>query len=122
MARGTPKLQLEPRPRARRWRDFRPSVWTFVAPVAVAACVLVIYSIARDAGWTGHDHTTTVSGTTRVGGSTQAGGAILYRARKGDTITVIAVRFGLSVESIKALNPKLPADGSLPVGRRIRLR
>ncbi len=56
------------------------------------------------------------------GGSTQAGGAILYRAKKGDTITMVAVRFGLSVESIKALNPKLPADGSLPVGRRIRLR
>lgn len=120
MARGTQHADLEGR--RRRWRDFRPSVWTFVAPVALAACAFVILSIARDAGWTERGHTTAV---TRTGGSaeaTQAGGAILYRVKKGETLTTIAVRFGISVESLRTLNPKLPANGSLPAGRRIRLR
>jgi hypothetical protein len=120
MARGTPHADLERR--QRRWRDFRPSVWTFVAPVALAACALVILSIARDAGWTKRGHTTTVARTTGAAESTQSGGAILYRVKKGETLTAIAVRFGISVESLRTLNPKLPADGSLPPGRRIRLR
>jgi hypothetical protein len=120
MTRGTKHADLERR--RRRWRDFRPSVWTFVAPVALAACALVILSIARDAGWTERGHATTVVRTTGAGQATQAGGAILYRVKKGETLTTIAVRFELSVETLRALNPKLPANGSLPAGRRVRLR
>jgi LysM domain len=120
MARGTQHADLKGR--RRRWRDFRPSVWTFVAPVALAACAFVILSIARDAGWTQQGHTTTVARTTGAGDAAQAGGAILYRVKKGETLTTIAVRFGISVESLRALNPKLPSNGSLPAGRRIRLR
>ncbi len=120
MARGTPHADLDRRPR--RVRDFRPSVWTFVAPVAVLACVVVIVSIASDAGWTHRGHAGGVVRTTSGGGKTQAGGAILYRAKKGDTLTSIAVRFGISMESLRRLNPKLPADGALPAGRRVQLR
>jgi hypothetical protein len=120
MARST--SHADPERRHRRFRDFRPSVWTFVAPVAVLACVVVIVSIASDAGWTHRGHAAKVARTTGRTGSAQAGGAILYRAKKGDTLTSIAVRFGISVESLRALNPKLPADGALPVGRRVQLR
>lgn len=120
MARGTPHADLDGRPR--RFRDFRPSVWTFVAPVAVLACVVVIVSIASDAGWTHRGHAAKVVQTTNGGGATQAGGAILYHAKKGDTLTSIAVRFGISIESLRSLNPKLPADGALPTGRRVQLR
>jgi hypothetical protein len=120
MARASSRLDREPGPR--RWRDFRPSVWTFVAPVALVACAFVIVSIARDAGWTRRGHSSTPARTTGAGAPSQAGAAILYRAKKGDTLTAIAVRFGISVERLRTLNPKLPADGSLPVGRRIRLR
>ena len=116
----TSTRELDDRPK-RRW-GFRPSVWTFVAPVALAACVLVIFAIARDAGWTDRGHTAKPSTTSNGGGSTQAGGAILYRAKKGETLMVIAVRFGISLDSLRALNPKLPAAGTLPAGRRIRLR
>lgn len=120
MARSsTPKLDEHQPVRRRR---FRFSVWTIVAPVALAACVLVIVSIARDAGWTGRDDTKTVPRTTTGGTSPQAGAAILYRAKKGETLIVIAVRFGISLESLRKLNPNLPKDGSLPTGRRIRLR
>jgi LysM repeat protein len=97
-------------------------VWTFVAPVALVACAFVIVSIARDAGWTRRGHSSTPARKTGAGAPSQAGAAILYRAKKGDTLTAIAVRFGISVERLRTLNPKLPADGSLPVGRRIRLR
>jgi hypothetical protein len=103
-------------------RRFQFSIWTIVAPVALAACVFVIVSIASDAGWTRRGHETTVTRTTESGGSSQAGGSILYRVKRGETLTMIAVRFGISLERIKALNPKLPADGSVPAGRRIRLR
>jgi hypothetical protein len=116
----TSTRELDDRPK-RRW-SFRPSVWTFVAPAALAACVLVIFAIARDAGWTERGHTSRTSTTSSSGGATQTGGAILYRAKKGETLMVIAVRFGISLDSLRALNPKLPADGKLPVGRRIRLR
>jgi hypothetical protein len=112
-----PKLE----DRAKR-RRFQFSVWTIIAPVVLAVCVFVIVSIASDAGWTGRHKGTTVTRTTGAGGGTQAGGAILYRVKKGETLTMIAVRFGISLERIKALNPKLPADGSVPAGRRIRLR
>jgi hypothetical protein len=111
--------ELEDRAKRRR---FPFSIWTVVAPVALAACVFVIVSIASDAGWTRRGQETTVTRTTGSAGSSQAGGAILYRVKRGETLTMIAVRFGISLERIKALNPKLPADGSVPAGRRIRLR
>jgi LysM repeat protein len=120
MARASSRLDREPR--SRRWRDFRPSVWTFVAPVALVVCAVVIVSIARDAGWTRRGNSNKPARTTGAPASSQAGAAILYRAKRGDTLTAIAVRFGISVASLRTLNPKLPADGSLPVGRRIRLR
>jgi hypothetical protein len=120
MPRASSSYKLEDRPQS--WRDFRPSIWTFVAPVALAVCVFVIVSIARDAGWTGRGHTAKPTRTTGSGASNQAGAAILYRAKKGDTLTSIAVRFGISVERLRTLNPKAPADGAVPTGRRIRLR
>jgi LysM repeat protein len=120
MARASSKLDLEPR--HRRWRDFRPSVWTFVAPVALVACAFVIASIASDAGWTHRGHAKAPTRTTGAARTTEPGAAILYRAKRGDTLTVVAVRFGIAVDRLRTLNPKVPADGSLPVGRRIRLR
>ena len=120
MGRASSRLDRDAGPR--RWRDFRPSVWTFVAPVALMACAFVIVSIARDAGWTRRGNSNTPARTTGGSASSQAGAAILYRAKRGDTLTAIAVRFGISVERLRTLNPRLPADGSLPVGRRIRLR
>jgi LysM repeat protein len=117
MARAT-SPQLDDRPKRRR---FHFSVWTIVAPVALAVCVFVIVSIASDAGWTGRGSTKQPVRTS-TSTSTQAGGEILYRARKGETLMIVAVRYGISLERLRVLNPKLPKDGSLPAGRRIRLR
>jgi hypothetical protein len=120
MARAsTPKLD-DHRPEKRR--RFRFSVWTIVAPVALAACVLVIVSIARQAGWTDRGDDAPGARTATGATATQPGAAILYRARRGETMVDVAVRFGISVERLRVLNPALPASGDLPAGRRVRLR
>jgi hypothetical protein len=107
-------------------RRFPWSVWTIVAPVALAACVLVIATIVRQAGWLHHTHPPKAP-PPRTTSSTATGGAssttaILYRARKGDTLSGIAVRFGISLDRLHALNPTVSLTKALPASRRIRLR
>jgi hypothetical protein len=104
-------------------RGFHVSVWTFVAPVALAACVLVLYAIARDAGWTRRHHATHVTRTVASGTSTSAAnGEILVRPHKAETLIEVGVRYGIAFDTLKALNPALPAAGPLPAGHRVRLR
>jgi LysM domain len=107
-------------------RRFQWSVWTIVAPVALVVCVLVIATIVRQAGWLHHAHPPKAA-RARKPASTTAGGApsntaILYRAHKGDTLSDIAVRFGISLDRLHALNPTAPLEKALPASRRIRLR
>jgi hypothetical protein len=106
-------------------RRFQWSVWTVVAPVALAVCVLVIVTIVRQAGWLHHTHPAKAKAapSTRSQSTTATSGtAILYRAHKGDTLTDIAVRFGISLDRLHALNPTVPLEKALPASRRIRLR
>ncbi len=44
-----------------------------------------------------------------------------YRIRKGDTLSDIAERYGLTTDWILSLNPQLDPTG-LPIGERINLR
>jgi hypothetical protein len=123
MARAS--VNAEPEDRGARRRGFQPSVWTFVAPVALAACVLVIVAIAREAGWTKRHHAAPVARTTSTSsssGGTQAGAAILVRPHKGETLMDIAVRYGISIGRLHALNPEAPTTGALPTSPRVRLR
>jgi hypothetical protein len=114
----------DPDDRIRRRRGFQPSVWTFFAPVVLAVCVLVIVAIAREAGWIDRQHaaplTRTTSGPSATGD--QAGTAILVRPHKGETLMDIAVRYGISIDRLRALNPKAPTTEELPTTRRVRLR
>jgi hypothetical protein len=123
MARASANAELD-EPGTRR-RGFQPSVWTFVAPVALVACVFVILAIAREAGWTKRHHPTRVTSTTSSSGAsagTASGAAILVRPHKGETLMDIAVRYGISIGSLRTLNPKAPTTGALPTTRRVRLR
>lgn len=119
MARATSTPELSSRRPRFQW-----SVWTFVAPVALALCVLVIYAIAHGAGWLEHGKPAPakVAPHPRPANVSSTATAMLYRPRKGDTLTDIAVRFGVSLSGLRALNPKLPVDRALPTGHRIRLR
>jgi hypothetical protein len=107
-------------------RRFTWSVWTFVAPVALAACVLVIYTIAHQAGWLRARHparaTPAAKRPSTAASAAGSSAAILYRPRTGDTLTDIAVRFGISLDRLRALNPKVPLTRALPPTPRIRLR
>ena len=105
-------------------RRFQWSVWTVVAPVALAVCVLVIVTIVRQAGWLHHAHPGKAAPPARTARSSTgtSGTAILYRAKKGDTLTDIAVRFGISLDRLHALNPTIPLQKALPASRRVRLR
>jgi len=107
-------------------RRFQWSVWTVVAPCALAVCVLVIVTIVRQAGWLHPTHPPKAA-PARKPASSSAGNApsntaILYRARKGETLSDIAVRFGISLDRLHALNPTVPLAKALPASRRIRLR
>jgi hypothetical protein len=118
---------VPPQPRDRiADRRFQWSVWTIVAPVALAVCVLVIATIVRQAGWLHHAHAPKAAPGKRApsstAGSPGSGTAILYRAHKGDTLSDIAVRFGISLDRLHALNPTIPLGKALPASRRIRLR
>jgi LysM domain len=107
-------------------RRFTWSVWTFVAPVALGACVFVIYSIAQQAGWLHAKRparaTAKVRRPSAAPSAAGSSAAILYRPRTGDTLTDIAVRFGISLDRLRALNPKVPLTKALPPTPRIRLR
>jgi hypothetical protein len=122
MARTSKQSDPDVHPDTRR--GFHVSVWTFVAPVALAACVLVLYAIARDAGWTRRHHDAArVTRTTSGGTSTSAAnGEILVRPHKAETLIEVGVRYGIAFGTLKALNPALPAAGPLPAGHRVRLR
>ena len=114
----------DPDDRIGRRRGFQPSVWTFFAPIALAVCVLVIFVIAREAGWIDRHHAASPTRTTTGSSATgsQAGAAILVRPHKGETLMDIAVRYGISIDRLRALNPKAPTSGELPTTRRVRLR
>jgi hypothetical protein len=118
-----PFTRSGPEPQSARRRGFHVSVWTFVAPVALAVCVVVLFTIARDAGWTTRHHAAHATRTTSSGTSTsQANGEILVRAHKGESLMQVGVRYGIGFDEMKALNPKLPVAGPLPASRRVRLR
>lgn len=113
----------DPDNRIGRRRGFQPSVWTFFAPIVLAVCVLVIFVIAREAGWVDRHHAAPPTLTTGSSATAdQAGTAILVRPHKGETLMDIAVRYGISIDRLRALNPKAPTTAELPTTRRVRLR
>jgi hypothetical protein len=104
----------------------RFSIWSLVAPVALAAAVIAIAAIVLGSGWLDHGGGTTTTPTTQTTATIKTGNgqtvAITYRAKAGETLMDIAVRYGLSLDALHQLNPKLSTTAALPAGRRIRLR
>ena len=111
-------------PERRGQRSF--SIWSLVAPVALVVAVAAIVAIVTGSGWLGNGGSTTTTRTTSTTRTIKTGNgqtvAITYRAKAGETMMDIAVRFGLSLDALHELNPKLSTTAALPAGRRIRLR
>jgi LysM repeat protein len=113
--------------------EFRLTVWTFVAPVALVIAVLVVINIAEEVladrsaveaklaepGQTAGRSATDAEGES--GATTQAqGGRKTYRIKAGDTLSGIAAEFDTTQERLQELNPDLDPL-SLRPGQRIRV-
>jgi LysM repeat protein len=105
----------------------RRSIGRWLAPVALITCAVAVYAVVdntllkEDSASPGS--TTTQSTTTK----TTAGKAAkkskrrrAYVVKSGDTLSAISIKTGVTLITIKRLNPKLDAD-TLHAGQRVRL-
>lgn len=107
-----------------------PARW--LAPIALLACVFAVYSIVH-ANLLSSDE----PGTSSTAGSTAGDGKgtttskrtrskrtsrrrHVYTVKAGDTLSSIAVKTGVSLARIQALNPKLDSQ-ALQTGERVKL-
>ena len=92
------------------------------APLAFLAAVTVAVLLIRsglDEGSTGSEPT--VPAATAPTSTNPGPGRRFYRIRAGDTLAVIAPRFGLTEVELLALNPGIEPT-ALRIGQRIRVR
>lgn len=106
------------------------SIWRYVAPVALIVVAVLFYRIV----WDGLQETRSDTPTAPLVADAEAGETTLpaaetipanvprrYRIRKNDTLSGIAERYGITVDSILELNPGLDPMALAP-GTRIILR
>ncbi len=99
----------------RRRRPRRYSAWTFVAPVALIAAVIIVVSVIRstlDERATGAATTTatTTAPTTVAVSTTDAVTTVQarrHRVRSGESLSSIAEDFDTTVDALTDLNPDL---------------
>jgi LysM repeat protein len=108
----------------------RRSLGRWLAPLALITCVVAVYAVVDNtllkddsASTSGNDSTQKAKPTT----TTSTGKAAKTRKRRrayivksGDTLSAISVKTGVSLATIKRLNPKIDAD-TLHAGQRVRL-
>ena len=109
-----------------------PARW--LAPIALVACAVAVYTVvnatllssdepaskptASNAAPT--SKTRTVSERSKSGKRRSTRRRRAYTVKSGDTLSSIAVKTGVSLERIQALNPKLDSQ-SLQTGQRVKL-
>lgn len=96
--------------------DYRRSRYTALAALVVVFAAVVILIIA-DAGGGASGAATTAPRSQSV---LQRRRPYLYYVHAGDSVSVIAERYGLSVAQIGRLNPGLDSN-ALQIGQRIKL-
>jgi LysM repeat protein len=107
-----------------------PARW--LAPLALVACAVAVYTVVN-ATLLSSDEPATTSSTSKptaksstVSQRSKSGKRRTTRRRRtyivksGDTLSSIAVKTGVSLERIQALNPKLDSN-SLQTGQRVKL-
>jgi len=101
-----------------------PARW--LAPVALVTCAVAVYAVVdktlRDDSSTKGNETTQRSTPTKPTTRKTSGAKRrrAYTVKAGDTLSAIAVKTGVSLETIERLNPKLDAD-TLHAGQKVRL-
>ena len=106
-----------------------PARW--LAPIALVACAFAVYTVVNatllssdDAGRTQSPASTT-SGTSKNRTVSERSGQRsrrrrTYTVRSGDTLSSIALKTGVSLQRIQALNPNLDSQ-ALQTGQRVKL-
>jgi LysM repeat protein len=101
-----------------------PARW--LAPVALVTCAVAVYAVVdntllKDDSTKGNETTqrsTPTKPTARKSTTTKHRRS--YTVKSGDTLSAIAVKTGVALETIERLNPKLDAD-TLHAGQKVRL-
>jgi LysM repeat protein len=105
-------------------RGWKAEVKRYGVPVAFLAAVTIAVLLVREGLQTKSTPSTTGTATTartttRTG--TTTGGPRFYRLRSGETLSDVALRFGITVDALLTLNPGVEPT-SLTIGQRIRVR
>jgi LysM repeat protein len=108
-----------------------PARW--LAPIALVACAVAVYTVVNatllasddpPSKTTANTSTTsksrTVSERSKGNKRSSSRRRRTYTVKSGDTLSSIAVKTGVSLERIQALNPKLDSQ-SLQTGQRVKL-
>jgi len=125
-----PRRPANPAPRSSRPRPAAAPrtgriVARIAAPVVFLAAVLIVVSIISQSGVIGGKAEPTVTPTpkatkTKGGGTAKPTTYKMYVIKSGDTMSGIAVKFGVSTSEIEALNPKM-SSSTLVVGTKIKV-
>ena len=95
------------------------------APVVFLVAVVVLMSIVSQSGVIGGQTdpvvTPTPAATKTKSGSTASPSVYkVYVVKSGDTMSGIAVKFGISTSELQALNPKL-SSSTLVIGTKVKV-
>ena len=106
----------------------RRSLGRWLAPVALITCAVAVYAVVDNTllkddsasnGNSSTQQTTTTKGTSKKAAKARKRRRA-YVVKSGDTLSAISIKTGVSMTTIKRLNPKIQAD-TLHAGQRVRL-
>src|SRR3954447_15051358 len=96
-----------------------------LAPLALIAVVFALYTVVKDANAPKSDNGAqtaqpTATATSKSKKSSKKTKKKMYTVKSGDTPSGIADKYGISLETLQKLNPKLDPQ-SLSPGQRLRV-
>ena len=106
----------------------RRRIGRWLAPVALITCAVAVYAVvdntllkedSTSSGNASTQQTTSTKSTSKKGAKTRKRRRA-YVVKPGDTLSAISIKTGVSMLTIKRLNPKIQAD-TLHAGQRVRL-
>jgi LysM repeat protein len=106
----------------------RRRIGRWLAPVALITCAVAVYAVVDNtllkddsaSSSNGSTQQTTSTKTTSKKGAKARKRRRAYVVKSGDTLSAISIKTGVSMVTIKRLNPKIQAD-TLHAGQRVRL-
>jgi len=105
----------------------RRRIGRWLAPVALITCAVAVYAVVDNtllkddsASSNGSTQQTTSTKSTSKKGTKARKRRRAYVVKSGYTLSAISIKTGVSMLTIKRLNPKIQAD-TLHAGQRVRL-